>query len=60
MNKHLQRIARGERVYQEYEVTRYGGNKEIYWKCYDRDGYPLHHGSFSDLDTAIKQVEGVR
>jgi hypothetical protein len=60
VNKRLRRVVRGEKVYVEDEILRYGEIKEKVWKCYDQDGYLLHSGHFSSLDNAIKQLEGIR
>ena len=60
MNRHLRQVIRGTKIYREYEILRYGEIREKYWKCYDHDGYALHSGHFDSLDSAIKQLEGIR
>jgi len=60
VSENLRRVIRGEKVYQEYKIIRYGEIPEKFWKCYDTEGYLLHSGQFSSLETAIKQLEGIR
>ena len=58
--KRLQKVVRGQKIYTECEVLRYGEIRERYWVCYDVEGYRLHSGHFGSLEKAIEQLEGIR